>query len=91
MYSTHSLIDVVDKAKEANQAVLVHCRAGVSRSASIVMSYLMMENSWKFHDTLQFVREKRSIVRPNQGFVQQLLQLERTLAEAKNKLHRNEL
>ena len=36
----------IDEAVAASSSVLVHCHAGVSRSASIVISYLMRKLGW---------------------------------------------
>jgi protein-tyrosine phosphatase len=52
--------------------VLVHCAAGVSRSASIVISYIMIKNSLEFEDARNFVMTRRSCIWPNEGFVRQL-------------------
>lgn len=51
---------------------LVHCRAGVSRSASIVVAYLMKTYGWNLDRALSYVKSKRSIINPNKGFLQQL-------------------
>lgn len=53
-------------------AVLVHCNAGVSRSASVVVGYLMRRKGMSFEDALQMVKEKRTCCRPNDGFMRQL-------------------
>ncbi|CAG9320236.1 unnamed protein product [Blepharisma stoltei] len=55
-----------------NQKVLVHCAAGVSRSASVVISYIMAKNNTSFLKALQYVRNKRNCVLPNEGFRRQL-------------------
>ena len=55
--------------------VLVHCAAGVSRSASITIAYLMAKYQNGYDQTLYLVRSKRSCVCPNPGFVRQLRQL----------------
>jgi protein-tyrosine phosphatase len=65
---TDSFIDTHRK----NGNVLVHCMAGVSRSATVVIAYLMKTNKWKYEETLKYVREKRNIVGPNEGFLRQL-------------------
>ena len=52
--------------------VFVHCVAGVSRSSTIVISYLMKINKWTFDKSLQFVQNKRPKIMPNNGFIQQL-------------------
>lgn len=52
--------------------VLVHCRAGVSRSASVVMAYLMTYQSYSLHDAFFLVRSRRSCVSPNVGFMEKL-------------------
>ena len=59
--------------------VLCHCLAGVSRSATMVIAYLMKKNNWKYDKALEYVREKRAIVYPNQGFVRQLRAFEKEL------------
>jgi len=48
--------------------VLVHCAAGISRSATCVIAYLMRKNASNFQSTLGFVRNRRRIVCPNIGF-----------------------
>lgn len=70
--------DLINK----NENVLVHCRAGVSRSTSIIINYLLQKKYENFFlestpkqtvdDIIMFVRSKRSIINPNQGFVNQL-------------------
>lgn len=57
--------------------MLVQCHAGASRSASIVIAYLMRKNGWGFLKAAEFVREKRPRVKPNQGFVEQLKEYEK--------------
>lgn len=54
------------------QTVLVHCRAGVSRSASVVMAYLMQYQNYSLHDAFFLVRAHRSVVSPNIGFMEKL-------------------
>jgi len=71
----------IDKARKEGKTILVHCAAGVSRSAAIVTSYLMIANKWGFEQAYQFVKNKRSIVCVNSGFKKQLEEFERELKE----------
>ena len=63
---------------DGNEKVLVHCMAGASRSATIVIAYLMWKKKMKFDEAFCFVQKKRSIV-PNYGFKQQLKLFEKEL------------
>jgi dual specificity MAP kinase phosphatase len=48
-------------------AVLVHCGAGVSRSACIVMMFLMRSRLWSAHECRERCIAARSLVCPNDG------------------------
>ncbi|KAG2482605.1 hypothetical protein HYH03_018489 [Edaphochlamys debaryana] len=71
--------DFIDEARDKGQAVLVHCGAGVSRSATLVMMYLMRRNSWSAARARAHVLERRSCVRLNDGFWITLCALEPAL------------
>jgi protein-tyrosine phosphatase len=53
-------------------SILVHCRKGVSRSASYVIGYLMSKNELTYNEAVSFVKSLRSIVQPNSSFETQL-------------------
>ena len=56
----------------ARGGVLVHCHAGVSRSASCVIAFLMQENHMDFQTAFSFASKRRPIIFPNMGFQRQL-------------------
>ncbi|KAJ8972808.1 hypothetical protein NQ317_009504 [Molorchus minor] len=64
--------DTFIKEGISNGAVLVHCYFGVSRSATVVIAYIMKKYGITYHEAFERVKAKRSIVYPNQGFVSQL-------------------
>jgi protein-tyrosine phosphatase len=51
---------------------LVHCFAGVSRSATLVAAYLCTTKGYNYDQALTYLKTKRSIVNPSFGFVAQL-------------------
>lgn len=58
--------------KKCDGNVLVHCSAGVSRSVSIVVAYLMKEKNMSYIKAIDYVRKRRPVANPNYSFVQQL-------------------
>lgn len=58
--------------RTAPSNVLVHCHAGVSRSATIVLSYLMKVKAMSVAEARLFVKQKRRCICPNPGFMKQL-------------------
>ena len=59
--------------------VLVHCRAGQSRSATLVIAHLMMFRKWSLLKTYCHVKECRPVIKPNPGFFEHLMALEREI------------
>ncbi|CAL1534830.1 unnamed protein product [Lymnaea stagnalis] len=62
----------IDQARENGGAVLVHCQAGISRSATIVVAYIMQKHVISKVRALEIVAAARQFVRPNDGFQEQL-------------------
>lgn len=79
------------KAKKNNSKCLVHCKMGVSRSASTVIAYAMKEYGWSLEKAYNYVKQKRNIAQPNAAFMRQLAEYEGILDASKqrhNKLWR---
>ena len=64
----------IKEAKDQNGCVLVHCKMGMSRSASSVVAYLMKEYKMVNDQALEHVRKARPIVQPNDSFAKQLVE-----------------
>jgi len=69
--------EFIDKARTQNGRVLVHCAAGMSRSPTLMISYLMQRNKWTLRQSFLYVRERRPIIYPNAGFIAQLIEFEK--------------
>ncbi|KAI0377127.1 protein-tyrosine phosphatase-like protein [Hypomontagnella monticulosa] len=64
-------IDEKRSGETVNSNVLVHCTAGVSRSATVVIAYLMRKYRKSLDSALESVARSRK-VRPNPNFMDQL-------------------
>lgn len=69
-YLDVSLDFIEEKRKQGS--VLVHCFAGVSRSAAIITAYLMRSEQLSHEDALESLRKNCEFVCPNDGFLEQL-------------------
>ncbi|KPP62156.1 hypothetical protein Z043_119675, partial [Scleropages formosus] len=69
----------VDKAKVSNCRVIVHCLAGISRSATIAIAYIMKTMGLSSDDAYRFVKDRRPSISPNFNFLGQLLEFEKGL------------
>lgn len=59
--------------------MLVHCFAGRSRSSTLVLAYLMGKHRMSLASAVRRLKSVRSTVRPNAGFILQLVQYEKEL------------
>lgn len=71
-------VKFISTALKAGGHVLVHCSAGVSRSATICLAYLIRKKHMKYEKALEHVRSLRPVVCPNSGFIQQLRSFEKS-------------
>lgn len=69
-YLLHRYID------DHKQNVYIHCRAGISRSATVLAAYLIKYKKIGTTEALLYIRMYRGIL-PNVGFIRQLLEFER--------------
>ncbi|KAM3592169.1 uncharacterized protein V6R79_013931 [Siganus canaliculatus] len=68
--------DYIQSALDTGSArVFVHCAVGVSRSASLVLAYLMIHHHYSLLEAINKVKERRWIF-PNRGFLKQLCALD---------------
>lgn len=66
-------IEFIEKHKNKN--ILVHCTAGISRSASIVLAYLIICKNMSYNDSYLYLKNIRNIINPNKAFKVQLQSL----------------
>lgn len=73
------LVDFIHEGLANNEGVLVHCYAGMSRSASVVIAYLMKYEKMNFSYAYVHTRMRRTNTYPNDGFVLQLIEYEKSV------------
>ena len=72
-------IEFIKTAKKEQKPILIHCMAGVSRSATVTIAYIMQQHKMSLKDAASFVFEKRPIIFPNVGFIRHLMEFEKKL------------
>ena len=68
----------INQAHLNNGIILVHCQMGISRSTSCVIAYFIKYLGYNAMDALNFIKKKRPQVMPNFGFLQQLIDYEKS-------------
>jgi len=74
--SFDEVTELMRKYTTKNSKVLIHCRMGISRSASFVIAYLINYHNMTLLYALDYLKKKRPIIKPNDGFLQQLKRYE---------------
>ncbi|XP_076311094.1 uncharacterized protein LOC143225489 [Tachypleus tridentatus] len=69
----------LDKVREGSGCVLVHCLAGISRSPTIAIAYVMHYLRLSSDEAYRYVKSKRVTISPNFNFLGQLLEFEKQL------------
>ncbi|KAL5021476.1 hypothetical protein ScPMuIL_000631 [Solemya velum] len=77
-------IAFIDAVKQEGGRVLVHCQAGISRSATICLAYLISTSHFNLESAYENIRAKRSVIAPNLNFMRQLQDFEKTILPDSN-------
>jgi hypothetical protein len=72
-------LPIINDNMKQNKKILIHCYAGLSRSASLVIAYLIKYHRTDFHFSYDFINSKRNNypIKPNIGFIKQLKDFEK--------------
>ena len=70
--------EFIDSSKNK---IYIHCVMGISRSAAVVIAYLMYKDHKSYEDAYNEVYTKRKVISPNSGFQEQLKKFETILKE----------
>ena len=68
--------DKIHSVHNSGGKVMIYCRAGMSRSASLCIAYFMRHKGMNLEDAFQYVKQCRPIIHPNVGFMRQLREYE---------------
>jgi hypothetical protein len=68
----YHVLDLFEDVQRQNGKVFVHCHAGISRSSSFVIAYVMWKKRRSYEAALKQVKDIRATVSPNFGFNMQL-------------------
>ncbi|XP_063428262.1 dual specificity protein phosphatase 10-like [Mytilus trossulus] len=72
-------IQFIDEARADGGKILVHCQAGVSRSATATIAYILKHSKMNVMEAYRHVKNKRVIIAPNFNFMGQLMEFEQCL------------
>ena len=83
--------DIIQIAKEVYgllkasdyQNVVIHCRAGISRSVSVVIFFMIEEYGWDFDEALSCIQLTRPMACPNEHFEHQLKEYVKTKKQSR--------
>ncbi|CAD8097078.1 unnamed protein product [Paramecium sonneborni] len=81
MYFEQAANFIRDNLQHTN--VLVHCYAGISRSSSLIIAYLIKYAGFSLKDSIIKLKSQRPQVDPNDGFMEQLQQFEDKVKNSK--------
>ncbi|XP_071502217.1 uncharacterized protein [Diadema antillarum] len=72
-------LEFIDKVRSASGSVIVHCVAGISRSPTVAIAFIMRYLNMNVDEAYKYVKEKRATISPNFNFLGQLLEYEKVL------------
>ena len=71
-FNKEQLDNIINFIKKDNNNVLIHCMMGRSRSATVVLYYLIKIHNMTLDESLEYLLSKRYVVNPSLKFIENL-------------------
>ncbi|KAA8911268.1 hypothetical protein TRICI_003848 [Trichomonascus ciferrii] len=68
-----TLTNLIDSRSRQGKKILIHCQCGVSRSASLVVAYVMKKQNWDLNTAYNYVKKQSPSINPNMSLMFQLI------------------
>jgi hypothetical protein len=69
---------------QRQEGILVHCQAGISRSASVIIAWLMYQQHIDYSQAFTIVQSQRNFIHPNERFMKDLQTIWNGMIETNN-------
>lgn len=73
MDDLYQLTSIIDSRSRQGKKILIHCQCGVSRSASLVVAYVMKKQNWDLNTAYNYVKSQSPNINPNMSLMFQLI------------------
>jgi len=80
--SSRCCVVCTESIRESGGKVLIHCRAGISRSATVCIAYLMYAGRLTLDEAFDYLKRCRPLISPNLNFMRQLAEFESCLTSS---------
>ena len=77
----NKVADIINIFRTQGKRVFIHCHAGISRSVSLLTAYYLKYKNGNLEESLKYIKNKRPYIRPNDGFLVQLISFEKWLTD----------
>ena len=84
----HRTNEFIHTARRRGLNILIHCQAGISRSATLLLAYLLAASGCSLRQGLFILRRVRPQVQPNPGFMKALERYEKHIKWAERRFVR---
>ena len=71
-YTKEDLDNIIEFIKKNNDNVLIHCMMGRSRSATVILYYLIKIHDMSLESAIEYLLSKRYVVNPSIKFIENL-------------------
>ncbi len=77
-------VEFLKSCVKEGSIVVVHCKAGISRSATVILAYLITQRGMSFEAVYALLQKARPIIRPNDYYLYLLKELDSIKKQNKN-------